>query len=126
MTTTKPDRSRPCAEEDAVAKMDTRSAAELLRELNARRDAERRDRHRLGVISLGEDELRRMLDLPPGWTVTGVHAHWAGCTIQVMVHGPELKAVEPCAEVPQLAGSWAAEQLVADGKCFTHWNWSQS
>lgn len=97
----------------------TMSAAEIIRELVAKREAADADKRRVAIARLTEQDIFTFLDLPEGFEMVGVHADWARMSIEVMVRSKTLDPVTPGAIPPDVAGSWSREvyleEYVAEG-----------
>lgn len=78
------------------------------------RDNQNRDR--LGILRLGESEIRAYFDLPDGFELVSVWADPDRRCIAVMVRSDSLPVAQEFAQAPNLDGNWQREVYVEPGE----------
>jgi hypothetical protein len=68
---------------------------------------------RRGVYEIGDDELARLLRLPPGQRVLSVSSNWARLSLLIMVEGEGLPEVFPGGDTP-LLNKWGRFRTLGD------------
>lgn len=86
------------------------------------------NRNRLGIVRLGEQEIRHLFDLPEGYHVVSVTSDWETRSIKIMVQSDDLPPVDEMAMPPVLTGTIGREWLVEPGdanpaRLFYRMNW---